>query len=128
MPHPKVRHAALALIVSALGVQPALADTDTAATVDLTGCGFIEPPTVPDGASADQDAMAAAATSVREFAASMQDSLACIDKAEAGLGEEITPEQKQQINSVYNNGVDQMNAVVSSFNEQVRAYKEANPE
>lgn len=94
-----------------------------AAELDIAHCKFPEPPTVPDGDAASEAEMGEAGAAVREFVSAVQTSLECLRAAEASLGDEITDEQQAQIVAVYNNGVDQMNAVAESYNEQVRLFK-----
>ena len=94
-----------------------------AAELDLSGCEYPEPPQVPDGASASAEEMGVAGAAVRDFVGAVESSLECLVAEEQSLGEEITDEQKATIAAIYNNGVDQMEAVAESYNEQVRLYK-----
>lgn len=93
------------------------------AELEIEQCSFPEPPVVPDGATATEAEMGQAGAEVREFVAGIQSSLECLSEAEKSLGEEITQEQQAQLVTVYNSGVDQMNAVANNYNEQVKAYK-----
>lgn len=95
-----------------------------AAEMNIDHCRFPEAPTVPDGATASEAAMGQAGTDVREFVAGIQSSLQCLTEVEQSLGEEITEEQQDQLVAIYNNGVDQMNAIANAYNAAVRAYKE----
>ena len=61
--------------------------------------------------------------SVREYAAAMQESLDCMDSVESKLGATISDQQRGTIDTIYNNGVDQLNFITSEFNKQVSAYK-----
>ena len=94
-----------------------------AQSVDVGHCNFPEVPDMVDGTAASEEKMASAAAAVREFVTAMQSSLQCIDTVEAGLGAGITAEQKAALNVLYNNGVDQMNAIAEAYNTQVRAFK-----
>jgi hypothetical protein len=105
------------------GAVLALAGMVQAAELDISHCKFPDPPEVPDGADATEAEMGAAGAQVREFVAGIQSSLACLTEAESALGDEVTEEQQAQLVAIYNNGVDQMNAVAQNYNEQVQAYK-----
>ena len=86
-------------------------------------CKFPDTPTMVDGATSSQEQMVAMGSAVRSFVGDMQASLECIDAVEAKLGEDITPEQKASLNYLYNNGVDQMQAIAETYNEQARVFK-----
>lgn len=107
----------------ALGLWVA-AGAAAAAELDIGHCKFPEPPTVPDGAQATESEMGQAGVAVREFVSAVQSSLQCLTEAEKAMGEEIDEEQQAQLVTIYNNGVDQMNAVAQNYNAQVRAFKE----
>ena len=93
------------------------------AELDVSHCRFPEPPSIPDGATASESEMGQAGADVRDFVADIQSSLECLTDTEQSMGEEISEEQQAQLVAIYNNGVDQMNAVAAKYNEQVRAYK-----
>ena len=82
-------------------------------------------PTIPDGATADQEAMATAGSDVRAFVSDTQDYLKCIEGKEQGYGEEITQAQQAVINAIYNAGVDAMKGAADEFNTQLDAYRGA---
>lgn len=105
------------------GLLLVLAGAAGAAEMDVMKCAMPEQPTVPDGQTASEDAMSEASTSVRDYLAGVQTSLECLGQVEASLAEEITAEQKVQLVTLYNAGVDQMQALAASYNEQVREYK-----
>ncbi len=109
------------LMAVGAGMLPALA---YAVELDIAHCRFPEAPVVPDGADATEAEMGQAGAQVREFVAGIQSSLECLTAAETAMADEITEEQQAQLVAVYNNGVDQMNAVAQRYNEQVRAFKE----
>lgn len=91
--------------------------------VDLDACPFPTAPTVPEGSTASTEDLNTAGKSIREYVADMEAALACLDEIQGGLGEEITQEQSAAITERYNAGVDEMNGLAESFNEQVRAFK-----
>ena len=51
----------------------------------------------------------------------------CLDDEVAALGEEASDELKASNNQLYNLAVDREQALVDSYNQQVRAFNEANP-
>ncbi len=106
--------AALAVFIS-VNLQAAELDTDA--------CKFPDAPEVPDGSTASEEAMANASAAIRAYVGDTQSGLDCLSAAEEALGDEITDEQKAEIVTTYNAGVDEMTALVESFNEQIRAYK-----
>lgn len=89
----------------------------------LDKCKFAEAPALANGSDATEDEMKAAGTGVRSYVNDMQDSLACIDKVQTKLGDDASPEQKAMLTAMYNNGVDQLNAVAGQYNDQVKAFK-----
>lgn len=94
-----------------------------AAELDMAACEFPDVPEVPDGATASEQLMGEASAAIRAYVGDTQSGLDCLSEAEQTLGEEITDEQKSQIVTAYNAGVDEMTALVENFNEQIRAYK-----
>ena len=94
-----------------------------AAQLDMSTCTFPDAPEVPDGNTASEEAMGNASAAIRAYVGDTQSGLDCLSAAEEGLGEEITAEQKAEIVATYNAEVDEMTALVESFNEQIRAYK-----
>lgn len=83
--------------------------------------------TVPDGATATLDEMVAAQNGVREYMAAMEEYLACLnDELEAG-GEDAPAEFQALMVSRHNSGVTEMETVAAAFNDQLKAYRAANP-
>jgi|AntRauTorcE11898_2_1112593.scaffolds.fasta_scaffold27270_2 hypothetical protein len=80
-------------------------------------------PTIPDGSTADQEAMATAGSDVRAFVGDTQEYLKCIEGREQGYGEEITQAQQAVINAIYNAGVDAMQGAADEFNTELDAYR-----
>jgi hypothetical protein len=89
-------------------------------------CTFPPAINVPDGASATNEKMISGQKSVKAYMGEMEGYLECLDKEGAALEEE-TPEQKQIHVQRHNAAVDAMEETAAKFNEQVRAYKTANP-
>lgn len=106
------------------------------AALILTGplahaCDYPKRIDIPNGAAATKDEMIAGQRAVKEYMATMETYLACIEKEEKDtLAEltDITEEDKASrldaLTKKYNAAVDEMEMVAARFNEQVRAYKE----
>lgn len=82
---------------------------------------------IPDGATATSEEMVEAQTYVKQYIAEMELFLACLDQQEAELDEPPTEEQTQEHTRLHNGAVDAMEALAAKFNDQVQAYKKANP-
>ena len=90
-------------------------------------CSTPDPASIPDGAKATSEEMVEAQTYVKQYIAEMELYLVCLDEEAAALEEPPTEEQSQSHTQRHNTAVDSMEAVAAQFNEQVRAYKQANP-
>jgi len=106
-----------------VGAVALLAGTVQAAELDMSSCVFPEEPVVPNGATASEEEMGEASQAVRAYVTDVQDALECLTTVEQNLGDDITDEQRTNMVSAYNQGVDRMNAAANSFNEEVRAFK-----
>lgn len=82
---------------------------------------------VPDGASATIDQMVAAQESVKTYMADMDAYLTCVNEELAAAGDDAPEEFKSIMVSRHNAAVTEMEAVAASFNEQIAAFREANP-
>ena len=82
---------------------------------------------IPEGATASNDEMNAAYERVKTYMADMEAYLACLDDEASRMGEEVTAEQKQMQTERYNAAVSAMETTAAAFNDQLRAYKSANP-
>lgn len=126
---------ALVLLLALPGTSSVLLaeEVDAAATesadlnLGVEDCTFPVPPVIPDGATVTEEELRRAAGGVREYQVTMEASLACIDEAEAALGEEITEEQKSALNTLYNNGYEQLTTIADSFNQQLRIFRARPP-
>jgi hypothetical protein len=67
----------------------------------------------------------AAAASVKDYMAKVEEYLACMDDEEKALGDTVTDEQKKVHTEKHNAAVDALNAVAGRYNEQVKAYQKA---
>ena len=81
---------------------------------------------IPDGSTASTENMLAGQTRVKEYMATMEEYLDCLDHEEKAIPEKQTPEAKELHLQLHNTAVDQMEAVAAQFNEQIRAYKKVN--
>lgn len=82
---------------------------------------------VPDGAAATLDEMVNAQDGVREYMQAMEEYLACLNEELEAGGEDAAAEFKSLMVTRHNNAVTEMETVAAAFNEQLSAYREANP-
>ena len=94
-------------------------------------CDYPQRVGVPNGTTATKEEMIEGQRGVKDYIASMEEYLACIEAAEqetvAGFVEsdEATKQQRiEMFNKKYNAAVEEMNLVAEEFNVQVRAYKQ----
>jgi hypothetical protein len=84
--------------------------------------------TVPDGQTSTMEDLIIAQAAVREYMAGMEAYLACVNEEMNAAGDDAPVEYKSIMFSRHNAAVAEMEAIASSFNEQVQTYKETNPE
>jgi hypothetical protein len=82
---------------------------------------------IPDGKSSTMDQMLAAQAQVKAYQTAMNEFLACIDSELEAEGEQAPEEFKSLMVSRHNAAVAEMEGVAAAFNEQIRAYRAANP-
>lgn len=82
---------------------------------------------MPDGKSATMEQLLAAQGLVKTYMAAMTDFLACVDNEAAAKGEDAPDQFKAMMVTRHNTAVTEMEAVAAAFNDQVKAYKAANP-
>ena len=93
------------------------------------------PDRIPDGSTASLDDMKAAKGQVEKYNKDMEAYLSCIklehDDVVAKQGSALSEDQKKQIATMHaqknDAAVDELQAVASRFNDQVRAYKAKHP-
>jgi hypothetical protein len=90
-------------------------------------CEAPSPVALPDGATATRDQMLAAQQEVRAYQAAMNEFVACIDSELQGEGEQAPEEFKSLMVSRHNAAVTEMEGVAAAFNDQLRAFRAANP-
>lgn len=108
--------------------------TSCLVTAIATGCAFAatacENPTaivIPDGKSSTMDQMLAAQAQVKAYQTAMAEFLACIDSDLEAQGEQAPDEFKSLMVSRHNAAVAEMEGVAAAFNDQIKAYRAANP-
>jgi hypothetical protein len=97
-------------------------------------CGFgaaaCENPTMvslPDGQTATMEQLLTAQGEVKTYMAAMEVYLACVDGELEAKGEDAPAEFKALMVTRHNAAVTEMETIAAAFNEQVKAYKAANP-
>ena len=84
--------------------------------------------TVPDGQTSTMEELITAQSGVRTYIAGMETYLECVNEELAAAGDDAPAEYKSIMFSRHNAAVAEMEAVAASFNEQVQAFKETNPD
>jgi hypothetical protein len=90
-------------------------------------CEAPSPVAMPDGSTSTRDQMLAAQAQVKAYQAAMNEFVACIDSELDAQGEQAPEEFKSLMVSRHNAAVAEMEGVAASFNEQLRAFRAANP-
>ena len=84
---------------------------------------------VPDGETATMEELVAVQSEVQTYMAAMEEYIGCVDAELEASGGEDSPALYQSLMVLrHNQGVEEMEVIAEAFNEQVRAYREANPE
>ena len=102
--------------------------------VIASGYGFAaaacEPPSpvsIPDGKTSTREQMLAGQAQVRAYQEAMNKFVACIDSEADAQGEQAPAEFKSLMVERHNAAVTEMEAVAAAFNDQLRAFRAANP-
>ncbi|HRX89790.1 MAG TPA: hypothetical protein P5528_10125, partial [Steroidobacteraceae bacterium] len=99
------------------------------------GCTYpTAPDKIPDGTTATMEEMVASKNQVSQYNKDMEAYLSCLKLEHEGkvaeAGDTITPEQKKELDRMqvqkHNAAIDELEAVASQFNEQLRAYNAKN--
>jgi len=90
-------------------------------------CESPSPVTMPDGATSTRDQMLAAQAQVKAYQAAMNEFVACLDSEADAQGDQAPAEFKSLMVERHNTAVTEMEAVAAAFNEQLRAFRAANP-
>lgn len=91
-------------------------------------CDYPPLVTIPSGADATMEELLTAQAGVREYMAAMEEYLACVNDELTAAGDDAPTEYKSIMLSRHNAAVAEMEAVAADFNEEVQAYREANPD
>jgi hypothetical protein len=83
---------------------------------------------VPDGEKASMDELLQAQGQVKSYMTAMQAYLDCLDNELDAAGDDAPAQYKSLMVTRHNAAVTEMEAVASAFNDQVKAYKTANPD
>ena len=110
-----------------LSITAAAALCFSGAALAQSDCNRPANASIPDGASATLDQMLEAQTGVREYLSSMEEYLQCMNEVIDGADEETDSETMNTWINEYNEGVDEMEATATRFNEERVAYQQANP-
>ncbi|HZF30442.1 MAG TPA: hypothetical protein VE907_15100 [Gammaproteobacteria bacterium] len=92
-----------------------------------TACETPKIPTIPDGKTSTNDQMVGAQGEVKAYIAAMNDYLACVDEEATAKGGDAPAEYKVLMDKRHDTAITEMDSVAAAFNEQVRAFKGANP-
>ena len=98
------------------------------AAASSLACDYPALITIPDGQSSTMEELITAQGGVRTYITGMEAYLACVNEELDAAGDDAPAEYKAIMFSRHNAAVAEMEAIAASFNEQVQAYKEANPE
>jgi hypothetical protein len=82
---------------------------------------------IPDGKTSTEADMVAAQAQVKAYVAAMNDYVACIDEEMEAKGEDAPAQYKSLMITRHNAAVTEMETVAAAFNEQIKAFKTANP-
>ena len=83
---------------------------------------------VPDGATATTEEMVRAREAVMAYMEAMREYIACVNEEIEVAGENATEEFKALMIQRHNAAVSEMEMVAAAFDEELRAYRAANPE
>lgn len=91
-------------------------------------CHIPEKPGMPNGRTITEQEILQLQKKVKIYINKGEQYLQCIAALERTWGEDVTPEQKQGIDTLHNGMVDAMESVASAFNTTLRAYKGKRPQ
>jgi hypothetical protein len=94
----------------------------------VEACEMPKMPQIPaDGKASTSEQMVAAQGQVKAYMAAMTDYLACVDDEASAKGQDAPAEYKTLMVTRHNTAVSEMESVAAAFNDQVKAFKAANP-
>ncbi len=83
---------------------------------------------MPDGKTATREQMVEAQGKVKAYQAAMNVYLECVDKEAAAQGPDAPAEFKAMMVERHNTAVTEMENVATAFNDQIKAFRAANPQ
>jgi hypothetical protein len=83
---------------------------------------------VPEGDNSTMEVLLAAQTNVKDYMAAMEAYIACINEELEAAGEDAAASFKSLMVTRHNTAVAEMETLAAAFNEQVQAYRAANPQ
>ena len=83
---------------------------------------------VPSGEDATMEELLAVQAQIKEYMTAMEGYLVCVNEETEATGDNAPEEYEQIMAGRHNSAVTEMEAVAEIFNEQVQAFREANPE
>ena len=102
-----------------------------ASFVGFNAFAACENPTIiqslPEGETATLDEMVAAQNSVKEYMTEMDTYLACLNEDIEAAGDDAAEEFQTLMVTRYNTAVVELETVAAAFNQQLQAYRAANP-
>lgn len=90
-------------------------------------CTYPEDVVIPDGTASTYEEMRDSQAFVKEYLAEMETYLKCLEKDESPRSTELTGNAELRRTRTRHAAIDAMESVAARFNEQVRAFKKANP-
>ena len=98
------------------------------AAASALACDYPPLISIPAGADATMEELLTAQADVRTYMEAMEVYLTCVNDELAAAGDDAPAEYKSIMFSRHNAAVTEMESVAADFNEEVQAYKEANPD
>ncbi len=89
-------------------------------------CTFPSSLEIPDGSTASEAELVASQTAIKQYMASAEEYIACLDGEAEAIGPEITEDQVRIRDMRHDAAVDEMEKLAAAFNAEVRAYKRNN--
>lgn len=94
----------------------------------FAGCDNPTMVEVPDGSTVSMEMLLEAQAGIKTYMAEMEVYLACLNEDIDAAGEDAADEFKSLMVTRHNSAVSEMETIAALFNEQVQAYRAANPE
>jgi hypothetical protein len=108
-------------------LRPCLAVLASGIATASLACDYPALVAVPDGANSTIEQMVAAQEGVKAYMESMDGYLNCVNGELEAAGDDAPEEFKTIMVSRHNAAVEEMEAVAASFNDQIAAFRDANP-